>query len=170
MITEHAAALRILMNEDLYLILHDLVEEKMPAEQFVAAEPIITEETIKHPEFIFVGKNQKNFLILTNEALKENHLKALESTLSRKQLSLDDVAIVDYSAYNDIIFEDLNASFMPQKLVLFGLEPNILLLPETPLNEVSSQPDLQILYTYSFSEMLGNKEKTKAFWEPMKNL
>jgi len=164
--TEHAAALRILMGDDLYLTMKDLWQKENPVLEPLPEKPGI----IIAKEFTFIGKNMKNFLILTNEILQENHLNALESSLLRKQLNLDDVAIVDYSAYPNTNFEQLNASFMPQKLVCFGLKPATLGLPETKLNQISNYADCLILYTYGFNEMLGNKEKTKTFWEPMKAL
>lgn len=162
MLAEHEAALRILMNDDLYFSWKDLEPKEKEIPEVVAEKQI--------PEFVFIGKNQKNFLILINEVLPENHLKALENTLLRKQLTLDDVAIVDYSAFDDKSFDDINASFMPKKIVCFGLKPENLNLPKAAFNGISSFENLQILYTYSFIEMLGDKEKTKAFWEPMKTL
>lgn len=168
MTTDHVAALQILMNDDLYLTQADLQQES-----FVAAlvEPaiIIPEEKVTQ-KIEFIGKNLQNFLILTEELIPNNHLKALESTLLRKQLSLDDVAIMNFSAQDNLSFEELNTSFMPQKLVSFGLNPETINLPKTELNQLTSFNNCRILYTYSFNEMLGNKEKTKAFWEPMKNI
>ncbi|MGI4022185.1 MAG: hypothetical protein ACRYFA_11825 [Janthinobacterium lividum] len=171
MIAEQATALRILMNDDLYLTTEDLQKETVfipitlsePEPNILIEEPIV-------PEFKYIGKNLKNFLILTNETILENHLKALENTLLRKQMSLEDVAIVDYAAYNAFSFEQINASFMAQKIVCFGLKPEVLDLPEATVNHINTYPNYQILYTFSFSEMLGDKEKTKAFWEPMKIL
>ena len=172
MLTEHAAAFRILMDDDLYLTKEDWFKENTFVASPAAEESAGTlpTEEINIPKFEFSGKNLKNFLILTDETLQENHLKALESTLSRKQMSLDDVAVVDLSNYRNTNFEQLNAVFMPQKLVFFGLKPETLGLPTTELNQIGTYADYQILYTYSFNEMLGNKEKTKAFWEPMKTL
>ncbi len=171
MIAGHEAALRILMNDDLYLDLRDLEQKEIYFNKVLSEKPVsVYVEEEPKPAFIFIGKNQKNFLILINEALPENHLKALESTLLRKQLVLDDVAILDYATTANKNFADVNASFMPQKMVCFGLKPEDLGLPEAKFNEISSYENLQILYTYSFTEMLGNKEKTKAFWEPMKIL
>ena len=127
--TEQAVALRILMNEDLYLNKNDLVREEKLIE-VVLPEVLVVElpEKIK-PVFNFIGKNLKHFLILTNQKLNDNQLKALENTLARKQMSFDDVAIVDFSAYQNINIEGLHASFMPQKLVCFGLKPQDLGLP-----------------------------------------
>jgi hypothetical protein len=173
MIAEHATALRILMNDDLYLTTNDRLHETVPIPVTVVEEPapiILTEKPIVIPEFKYIGKNLKDFLVLTDEAVQEKHLKALESTLLRKQMSLDDVAVVDYSAYNSFNFQQLNTSFMAQKVVSFGLKPEQLNLPEAAFNHINTYPDYQILYTFSFTEMLGDKEKTKAFWEPMKNL
>jgi len=168
MLTEDLTALRILMNEDLYLTSEDSLREDNPDPVALVAEPVIIIEKEPAPNFVYLGKNLKNFLILTQEKLQENHLKALENTLGRKQLSLDDVAVVDFSAFNSTTFKELNAVFMPQKLVLFGLKPETLGLPKIELNTITSYENCKILYTYSLNEMLGNKEKTKAFWEPMK--
>lgn len=167
-----ANALRILMNDDLYLTTQDLQQETAFAPATLTEpEPIIsTEKPIVIPEIKYIGKNLKNFLILTHETIQDNHLKALENTLLRKQMSLDDVAIVDFSAYQSFNFEQLNASFMAQKVVCFGLKPEFLNLPEAVFNQINTYPDYQILYTFSFSEMLGDKQKTKSFWEPMKIL
>ncbi len=168
MTTENIAALQILMDDDLYLTQADLQQKNFVA---VLLEPEINilEEPVTR-EIGFIGKNLQNFLILTEEVIQDNHLKALENTLLRKQLTLEDVAMVNVSAYNNLSFEELNASFMPQKLVSFGLNLETIHLPKTELNQITIFENCRILYTYNFDEMLGNKEKTKAFWEPMKNL
>lgn len=167
MTAESAAALRILMNDDLYLSQADLSQQNT-TQVLVQPEPVLAEPAA--PEISFLGKNQQHFLILTNGPILENHLKALESTLLRKQLTLDDVALVDFSAQKNLNYQNLHASFMPQKLVLIGLNPAKIKLPEIALNQIVQVDGLEILYTYSFTEMLGNKDKTKAFWEPMKSL
>ncbi|RYE36032.1 MAG: hypothetical protein EOP42_04840 [Sphingobacteriaceae bacterium] len=168
MIAESAAALQILMNDDLYLSREDL-QNSFPAKITVETELVTIEEPVQ-PEISFTGKNLKNILVLTDAPVLENHLKALENTLLRKQLSLDDVALVDFSANANLTYQNLHTSFMPQKLILFGLNPARINLSETVLNQIVCIDDLEILHTYSFDEMLGNKDKTKAFWEPMKNL
>lgn len=170
MLTNNAAALRILMNDDLYLSTDDILSNIEPITQLSAEATISDDNKIFVEKFDFLGKNLKNFLVLTNEPLQENHLKALENTLTRKQMALEDIAAVNFSAYNGITFKQLNASFMPQKMVCFGLKPAVLGLPEINLNQIINYADCQILCTSSFNEMLGNKEKTKAFWESMKVL
>lgn len=170
---EYNAALQILMNDDLFLTNNDRHHVNEPVTLNLVEEAIqqvADVKTVTLNEFDFLGKNRKNFLILIDQSLQENHLKALESTLLRKQLLLDDVAILNYADYKNFNFEQLNAVFTAQKLVLFGLKPENLGLPEMVMNQVINNQNCQILYTYNFDEMLGNKEKTKAFWEPMKNL
>ncbi len=170
MLTEEAAALQILMNEDLYLTKNDLLWEEKPVECISSEKPVAELPKKTKTEFSSIGKNLKHFLILTDQKLNDNQLKALENTLARKQMNFDDVAIVDFSAYQNVSFKELHASFMPLKLVCFGLKPKDLSLPETTLNEIRQEPNYLILYTYSFTEMLGNKDKTKAFWDAMKTL
>ena len=166
--TEQAVALQILMNDDLYLTPDDLFWKAEEVQNTLLEEPAVAIKQEAKPAINFFGKNLKNFLILTEQQLNDNQLNALENTLARKQMSFDDVAVVDFSAHKKFNIEDLYASFMPQKLVCFGLKAEDLGLPEATLNEIYNQLPYKILYTYSFTEMLGNKDKTKAFWEAMK--
>ena len=137
----------------------------------VTAMPIV--EAPK-PAFSHLGKNQKNFLIVfhSNGAGKfdDKHFAALTSSLARKELSLDDVAILDLYAYEDTSIADIAAHFKPARVMLLGSR---CLLPgwnRLKLNVIAKGNAYTALYTYSFDEMMGDKDKVKAFWEQMKAL
>jgi hypothetical protein len=143
----------------------------------VAETPKLTQapvvETPK-PAFSHLGKNQKNFLIVfhSNGAGKfdDKHFAALTSSLARKELSLDDVAILDLYAYEDTTIADIAAYFKPARVMLLG---GRCLLPgwnRLKLNVIAKGNAYTALYTYSFDEMMGDKDKVKAFWEQMKAL
>ena len=80
------------------------------------------------------------------------------------------MAIIDYSKIKGVVLDDLIEKFHPQKMIFFGIDNKSLGLPEPAVNEVIIYKNIRTLVTYSFSEMLGNKEKTRAYWEPMKAL
>jgi hypothetical protein len=136
-----------------------------------AIPPVI--ETPK-PAFEYLGKNQKGFLIVfhSNGAGKfdDKHFAALTSSLTRKELSLDDVAIIDLHAHPNTTIADIAAYFKPARVMLLGSQ---CLLPgwhKLKLNVIAKGNAYTALYTYSFDEMMGDKDKVKAFWEQMKAL
>ena len=65
-------------------------------------------------------------------------------------------------------FESLKAYFVCSKLVLFGISPQTLGVPEVTLNTADNFKDVKILATYSLSEMDYNKQKKVEFWNVMK--
>ncbi|MBW4891819.1 hypothetical protein KXQ82_18985 [Mucilaginibacter sp. HMF5004] len=130
-------------------------------------------ETTK-PAFKYLGKNQQRFLIVFHSngegKFDDRHFTALTSSLARKELSLDDVAILDLYAYEDTSIAAIAAYFKPDRVMLLGSR---CLLPgwnRLKLNTIIKGNAYSALYTYSFDEMMGDKEKVKAFWEQMKNL
>jgi hypothetical protein len=99
------------------------------------------------------------------------HLNALESTIKRKELSLDDVAIVNLGNYPGTDLRSIGGFFKPEKMLFLGkdaIPPGF----KNPLalNQITKLGNCNFLFTYSFGEMMGNKENTKAFWEQMKTL
>jgi len=146
--------------------------EPLAAAPVTEAAPQVI-ETPK-PAFEYLGKNRKNFLIVfhSNGAGKfdDKHFAALTSSLTRKELSLDDVAILDLYAYEDTTIADIAAHFKPDRVMLLGSR---CLLPgwnRLKLNTIVKGNTYTALYTYSFDEMMSDKEKVKAFWEQMKAL
>ena len=126
------------------------------------------------PVFNYIGKNQKNFLVAFYAGgagqLAPKHFEALSNTLQRKGLSVDDVAMIDIGAYPDATIAQIGAYFTPTRVLILG---NQSLLPgwdRLKLNVITQGSKYTALYTYSFDEMMGDKEKVKAFWEQMKNL
>jgi len=134
-------------------------------------EPII--QTVE-AEFNYLGKNNKNFLVLVNYAtekhIAEAHLAALQNILKRKELSLDDVAILNVNKYAPVKLTALAAYFAPTRLVIMGKNA----LPEgignLPLNQPLQGKKTHVLYSFSFDEMMSSNDNKKTFWEHMKTL
>jgi hypothetical protein len=137
----------------------------------IAPTPPVTEQT-PVTTFKYLGCNQKSFLILTHypaeQFITEAHLTALLNTITRLNFSQDDVAIINLSAYPEVSWQQLADFFKPAKLLVLGTAALPAQMPNLPQNQVQQLDACQALYTFSFNEMMGNKENTKAFWNQIK--
>jgi hypothetical protein len=187
---ENPFALRFLLEDELYLLNTDktLYEKRNISEPVVevpiseikiqAAEPIIEEPK---PEiktlavnFNYLGQNLKNFLILVHypelEFIAEEHLTALQNILKRKELDLNDVAILNMATYGIVKFDELTTFFKPTKLLLLGHDALPNGIAPLVLNNAKPSGAYTALYSFSFGEMMASTENKKAFWEQMKTL
>jgi hypothetical protein len=139
----------------------------------IETPPIVAEAPALY--FKYLGANTKNFLIVCNypgaeHHMDEKHLEALKSALGRKDLALDDVAILNIANYTTADVSQLTEYFKPQRLLLLGQVAVLQGWENVPLNQIDSLGGIKALYTHSFTEMLGDRDKTRAFWEQMKVL
>ena len=157
-------ALRLLMTDDLYLI------DEQVKHSSVVAEP----EPQESISFNYSGENNKYLLILVNEEnssiLNAADLESLTAILTAKKLELRDVAIVNKHHYPASDFMQLKQFFSCSKLVLFGINPREIGLPDIGNNEVINHENTKVMATYSFKEMLNDIAKKRLFWNEMKQL
>ena len=183
--------LRYFLQDDLYLLNADkqayinpqpqqnLTVEELP----VAASPKPVSDKAPTPPapvidetpaitFKYLGGNQKRFLVLchypTAEYMAEAHLTALLNTVTRLNFTQQDLAIVNLFNYPAATYQELLNFFNPAKLLVLGAAALPAGLPSINQNEVQAIAQCQALYTFSFDEMMGNKENTKAFWNQIK--
>lgn len=163
---ENPAAFRFIMQEDIYLLPADKTEQP----QVIDQPPLTTETT----DINYLGKYKKGFLIVTHYAgeqyMATEHITALENILKRKEYSLADVAILNRFSYPDVDFEQLQAYFNPQKLLLLGKNALPVNVPALTFNQSQKINGYPALYTFSFDEMMDNTPNKKAFWDQVKNL
>ncbi|OKS88431.1 hypothetical protein [Mucilaginibacter polytrichastri] len=189
MATENPALLHYFLQDDLYLLSEDKSvyngQALQPAITPIEAPVLQAIETPKQqvaipvaqtpkPDFKYLGANKKRFLILVNypadEHMLADHLSKLESTLGRKTLLMDDVAIVNTAHYVHNNHQELVAFFSPEKLLILGAPAIPAGLASPKLNSIEQLDNRLQLFTHSFNEMLADREMAKAFWEQMKNL
>ncbi|WP_191190320.1 hypothetical protein [Mucilaginibacter pankratovii] len=185
---DNPSAFRFIMPDELYLLPEDKVAKPSPIAVepvATAAEPVIAPQAaavteapqaIKttEPEFNYLGKNNKRFLILVNyqneEFIAAPHLAALENILKRKELALDDVAIMNVNKYQPITIAKIAELLKPEKMVIMGKDA----LPQGIGNLVLNTPvqgrKTSVLYSFSFDEMMSSNENKKAFWDQMKTI
>src|SRR4051812_48922656 len=132
---DNPEAFRFIMQEEIYLLDKDKPvfiapaaepasetnEPKVePAQLAVAPRKTVSQApappsapAIQTPanEFNYLGANNKNFLVLVNytdhEHIAPGHLTALESILKRKDLQMDDVAILNINKYGTVKLSQL---------------------------------------------------------------
>jgi len=100
--------------------------------------------------------------------MDDGHLTALQSTLSRLNISPDDVAIVNRANYPEATIESLRTFFNPEKLLFLGKSSITAETISVALNKISPVEGIRTLLTFSFDEMMNSVDHKKAFWEQMK--
>lgn len=156
------AALQYLMTEDIYLI----------SEEELAETSLNSQET--GPSFNYLGENNKFMLLLIREDshpnLRSNELEALANILGAKRMSIKDVAIVNQRKYTACSWKEFKGYFGCRSIVLFGVDPPDLKIRPLPKNVITDFEGMQVLFTYSFAEMMNSVDKKREFWNQMKKL
>lgn len=165
---ENPLAYSFIMPDDLYLLQADKKFFNVPADQ---QQAIIETQPIN---FNYLGGYKKNFLIIVHypatEFIDGKHQIALESVLKRLNMSLDDVAIFNRFTYPDVVSDDVIEFFKPQKLLLMGKNTFPSGMELLALNTLKKLNSCNVLYSFSFGEMMENNDHKKVFWEQMKQL
>jgi hypothetical protein len=144
------------------------------AMEVTAPAPIMHVIETAAPGFKYTGGNAQKFLIVVHypdhDMMEPAHHAALASTIKRRELSLDDVAIFNLAKHPGTELKAIGAFFKPRKMLLMGGNTFPVGLTPPVLNQITKLGKCDMLYSYSFGEMMGNREYTKAFWEQMKAL
>jgi hypothetical protein len=102
--------------------------------------------------------------------MDQQHLTALQSILKRKELELDDVAILNLAKTANTKWADMYRFFGPKKVLVLGQDAVPVGLKVPDMNQLKQAPAASLLYSFSFDEMMSSTDNKKAFWEQMKNL
>jgi hypothetical protein len=180
---DNPAALRFILQDDIYLLQGDKALARQTVTQPVAEiqpEPVIEVASIalvaETPAiaFNYLGKNKKRFLIITyypqHEFIADEHLTALQNILKRKEYDIDDVAILNLAKTTISALDELATYFNPKKLLILGKDAQPANMEVIALNQTKQLPDFTALYSFSFDEMMSSVDNKKAFWDQMKNL
>jgi DNA polymerase III psi subunit len=179
---ENPAALRFIIDDDLYLLNKDkqaaalapfnLITPPISVETLSVQKPVNAETAVV--EFKYMGGNKKNFLIMVHyadrEFMDDGHLTALENILKRMELYMDDVAILNMANHAVITLEEATNYFSPKKMLLMGQKALPQNMAAPVLNQSHQLQNCRALYSFSFDEMMSSNENKRVFWEQMKTL
>jgi len=132
-------------------------------------------ESLKTDEPAFLGRNEKNILIIVNEEnavyLADEHLQFLIGILEACKLSLSDTALVNFNKNRGLSYKALQEKFKPGIILFFGVEPASL---EFPLQFPHYQLQPYNKQTYLSGPDLGTLgadiQQKKLLWACLKNL
>lgn len=190
--TNEPNALRLFMTEDIYILNQQPVssENDIKIEKPTAAEKVfIAEKTVmpempvaipvpdsaaikKPKEFSYLGENNKYFLLLIDDAknseINSLHKETLLKIMSAKGIELRDLAILNLDQFPGTNITELKEFFSCSKLVLFGINPQRIELPDSSSNKVENHANVTFFSTFSIDEMINDVTKKKEFWAIMK--
>jgi len=164
-LTTSAEALRLFFNEDVYLV---STQEAIPVVKLPdvkAAAPVV---------FKYLGKNEKNILILVNDAgndvSTEKGRELLRNIVKALQLTANDFALMNYAAYENAAFAELTTFFSCKLSLVFGVTAAQLGLGERAHHVVHQIGETQLIFSGNLDALADDLHGKKTLWGSLKQL
>lgn len=126
------------------------------------------------PSFKYLGKNQKNVLILVNdkenETSTERGRELLRNIVKALQLSANDFALVNYTVYENTPLQVLTAFFSSKLVLSFGVAPEMLGLAAQPANLLIREGDIELVFSKNLDPLAEDLAEKKALWGSLKQI
>jgi DNA polymerase III psi subunit len=166
-LTASGEALRLFFTDDVYLVNEtDL--------QLNAAENIVMEPEALAVAFKFLGKNQRNILILVNddqnEVSDEMGRELLRKIVKSVNLTANDFALLNYAGYSGTGFKQLLDYFSCTLIFAFGVTPAQLSLSAHPEHVIVSEGPVRLIFSAGLRQLDQNPSGKKALWGSLQNL
>lgn len=190
-----AEALRMFFTDDIYLVngedsgLNSTAANLSSESAAVAIETVeVTLETTEPVKeaavplqeiavpvvFKYLGKNQKNVLILVNDSLNdtstERGRELLRNIVKALQLTANDFALLNYAAYENALFGSLTAFFSSKLVLSFGVTPAQLGLNHQISNTIIMEGEVQLVFSQNLDPLAENLTEKKALWGSLKQI
>jgi hypothetical protein len=129
----------------------------------------------KSSDLVWMGKNQKQILVMVNFAdslhLPEKDLKFLTGILSACKLRIDDVAIINRNNKPEADYKELSTSFKTKVILLFDVSPGDFGLPMNfPHFQLQAFANNTFLFSPSLSELEEDKVLKSKLWVSLRRL
>src|SRR5690606_28382328 len=120
-------------------------------------------------EISSLGGNQKKVLFLVNNAetkfLDNDEMTLLTNLITACQLSMEDIALVNYFTYDKLNYKTLVDYFQSEKILLFGISATEMDLPFIiPNFQIQSYDKKLFMSAPALSEFIDNKDLKKNLW------
>jgi hypothetical protein len=171
-LTSNAEALRLFFTEDIYLGKENakLPLADKPAVNEAAGTPLHVQET----SFNYLGKNQKNILILVNDDLNEvssaQGRELLRNLLKAIGWTANDFALVNYAHYKKTAYAAFETFFNCKLVLAFGLTADDLGLPPSPSHRIVEQQGAKMIFTNNLHDLAGDQASKKILWDSLQQL
>ncbi len=134
---------------------------------------ILTEEILNIPaskiEISSLGGNQKKILFLVNNSetkfLDNDEMILLTNLITACQLSMEDIALVNYFNSDKLNYKDLIDYFQSEKILLFGISAKKIDLPFIiPDFQIQSYGKKLFMAAPALNEFINDKNLKKDLW------
>lgn len=199
-LTSNAEALRLFFTEDIYLVKDESkdafvepvkeVQEVAQTENIILPkaeakvyeEPIADLSMVQEPnvvlnpkfDFKYLGKNQRNILILVNdienEVSTEQGRELLRKLVNAIALTAKDFALVNYANYQTATYADLNDLFACKLVLAFGVNAQQLGLAEQPLHQLNEIGETKLVFTTNLRDLDSDQHSKKTLWTSLQKL
>lgn len=203
-LTDNAAALRMFFTDDIYLagaeeelssaepvhaaVIAEAVVVQEPVAATVIAETAIVQEPVAEipvvpamlvaaavkADFKYLGKNQKNVLIIVNDS--ENEVSSdrgkelLRNIVKAIQLTANDFALLNYSSYRGTGFPELTTFFSSKLVLIFGVTGPELGIAPHPLHTIIKEAAAQVVFAGNLDLLAADQNGKKTLWGSLKQL
>jgi hypothetical protein len=134
----------------------------------------LTRKSSANEPLPFLGKNEKNILVLVNQKevayLPEKELQFLTTVLSACGLDLSHVAIVNRASLKEKSMAVLRDQLCPKKILLLGVKPEEAGLPGGDLYAVQAYAGLEFVAAPALAEIEKTKQAKSSLWMALKQL
>lgn len=198
-LTSNAEALRLFFTEEVFLVKDEIqgasaepvVDSKLtalpPAQPKEStpqpAAPVLpiaipsdalSSPTKKNWNFTFLGKNQKQILILVNDDVNpvssKEGTELLRNLVKAINLTNNDFALVNYAQYSGAKYEDLSLVFKCQLLLSFGVGHEQLGLNPQPLHQLSNLGSTRMIFTTNLHGLHQDNPSKKMLWATLQQI
>jgi hypothetical protein len=122
----------------------------------------------------FLGKNEKKIVIMVQSEdslyLPEDELNFLMGILTACRLTMADIALVNFSKNESLIYSDLAEQLGAEKIFLFGLGNKLQLPLEFPPYQVQKFGTQVYVSSASLAALQKDKEEKLKLWNCLKKV
>lgn len=169
LISKTPATLRFLLTEDIYKLNEPLSTAE--GDNSATSSHTLTDAPLA---FDYEGENNRYTLILysnpNGKSMPDADRDSLKKILEAKKQRIDDVALLNIHQYPTATFETLKQFFVCKNIILLGIAPGQIGIQGVSANTICLYQGVNILASFSFTEMNASVDKKRAFWGEMKKI
>jgi hypothetical protein len=168
----------VLSSPDLSVPAQINAEAAVPEAEVNAAEVEVlrvgASTTAGRKDLVFLGQNKRNILILVNDAnyevSSEQGRELLKNIVKAINLSGVDFALLNYSAYPGMRFEQLQEFFASKVLFAFGVSAAQMGLEYKDQNTLIIHEGIKMIFSANLDELSTDIPGKKALWSCLKQM
>lgn len=128
-----------------------------------------------HPPLRSLGGHQRSILIVVNNPdspfLRDEELAYLTRILNACKLTLEDVALININGHPHLSYEHLQQQFPSEKVICFGVTPEMLELPiDFPCYQLQKSGHSIYLHAPSLAALEPQETERRKFWGSLQKL